>query len=234
MMVETFVEGRVKPPGRRAWIAGNEHAAGQPLLVFLDGELYLERVGAEAVLDTLQADGRLPPAVAVFVSSESQPARHTDYVCDPGYTRFLEEDLLPFVRGRHRGVDPSRTVLVGLSLSGLAAAYAALTARVWPVVICQSPSLWWEGERLTSGLPRVSTGSPKIWISVGDGETSSGVTHSPSGLFQGVSQLDACRRGADALRAAGYTVEYREFHGGHEAACWRDDLVLALPWATAV
>lgn len=233
-MIEAMVQSAVKPPGRKIWIKGDDHQAGQPLLVFLDAELYLERVGAEAVLDSLQAQALVPPTFAVFVSSESQPARHVDYVCDAGYARFLESDLLPFVHGRCPGVDSSKVVLIGLSLRGLAAAHAALTTSRFRAAICQSPSMWWQQERLTSSLPSSSATSPRFWISVGDAETTSGVTHPPGGLVQAVSQLDSCRRGADAFERAGYSIRYRVFHGGHETPCWRDDLMLALPWALSV
>jgi enterochelin esterase-like enzyme len=60
------------------------------------------------------------------------------------------------------------------------------------------------------------------------------VSHPPSGLRQETSQLDSCRRGAEALRAAGHTVSHRIFAGGHDPACWKKDLALALPWALSV
>lgn len=230
-MVEAFVHSTVKGPGRRVWIRGDDREPGQPLVVFLDAELYMERVGAVAVLDALQAQRLVPPAITVFVSSDSAVSRHTDYVCDDGYARFLAQDVVPFVRDRHQGIDVSTTVLVGLSLSGLAAAHAALTTNAFQVAMCQSPSFWWEHERLASTLPVPAAGAPRLWISVGDAETSSGIAHPPSGVFQGVSQLESCRRGAEALRRAGYTTEYRQFHGGHDALCWRDDLTWGLPWA---
>jgi enterochelin esterase family protein len=200
--------------------------------VFLDAELYLERVGAAQVVESVMAEGRIPSLKSIFVSSDSPAARHSDYVCDSDYSRFLTEELLPFVLLR----DPDASVpvaIVGLSLSALAAAHAALITRRFQAAICQSPSFWWNGEQLASSIPRAGSGATAFWVSVGDLETESGVSHPPSGLFQGTSQRDSCNRGSIALQAAGYSVSHRVFRGGHDPVCWRDDLALALPWATS-
>lgn len=232
-MDEGFVRSESKSPGRRIWSLGSRVGVPANLLVFLDAELYLERVTASQVVRRLEAEGRIPPVVSVFVSNNGPAARHSDYVCDVGYSRFLANDVLPFVLARYAEVDPERVVLIGLSLSGLAAAHAALTTGRFRAAICQSPSFWWEQERLASTLEGADSRSAAFWISVGDLETESKVSHPPSGLFQGASQRDSCDRGSRALQAAGYTVSYRVFQGGHDPSCWRDDLALALPWATS-
>jgi enterochelin esterase family protein len=230
-MDEDFVWSESKSPGRRIWSAGVRTGVPAALLLFLDAELYLERVSAAQVVRQLEDEGRIPHVVSAFVSSHDRTARHADYVCDLGYSRFLSEEVVPFVGARHPEVNPERVVLIGLSLSGLAAAHAALTTGRFAAAICQSPSFWWDNERLASSLPDAGSTSAAFWVSVGDRETESEVSHPPSGLFQGPSQRDSCERGAAALRAAGYRVSHRVFQGGHDPACWRDDLALALPWA---
>jgi hypothetical protein len=80
-------------------------------------------------------------------------------------------------------------------------------------------------------IERVSP--PGFWVSVGNQETERGVSHPPSGMLQQTSQIEACRRGCDALRAAGYNVNHRVFEGRHDPERWREDLVLALPWVTS-
>jgi enterochelin esterase-like enzyme len=66
---------------------------------------------------------------------------------------------------------------------------------------------------------------------VGSQETEAGLSHPPSGLWQGLTQVAGCLGTAAALRANGYRVSYREFDGGHDPEYWCDDLSLALPWA---
>jgi enterochelin esterase-like enzyme len=231
---EGFVPSSSKPPGRRIWTLHPGSRTPTGAVVFLDAELYLENVKAESVLRTLQDSASIPPVTAVFVSNESAVARHTDFVCAAAYACFLSEDLVPWVLKNHPELDRDRVVIAALSLSGLAAAHAALThSHHFRAAICQSPSFWWDDERFGASLPRATDASPAYWISVGNQETVHDVSHPPSGLRQHSSQLDACQRTCDALRAAGYNVNFRVFHGGHDPECWRDDLFLALPWIAA-
>ena len=205
---------------------------GQPTtaILFLDAELYLERVGAAAVVRRLQEHQAIPPAVAVFLSGGGAAARHEDFVCRPNYARFVASDLVGSVRKEHPGV--TEIVLAGLSLSGLAAGYVATRhPAVFRAAVCQSPSFWWDRGRFAEELPAATQGGPKFWISVGSWETEAGVSHPPSGLRQELTQIAGCVSAAAALRARGYSVSYREYDGGHDPQCWRDDLTLALPWA---
>jgi enterochelin esterase family protein len=228
---EEFVQSDRVPPGRRIWIAAPEGDSPRQTVVFLDGELYLDRVSAETVVDALGQRGLVPPLVSVFVSSDGPASRHSDYVCSERYADFLARDLLPFVARRAPVACTDAAILVGLSLSGLAAAHAALISVDFPVAICQSPSFWWKRERFAASVPEARKAVPALWVSVGDMETERGVTHPPSGLLQETSQLEACDRASRSLQAAGYLVSFRVFHGGHDPACWREDLALALPWA---
>jgi enterochelin esterase family protein len=233
-MDEGFVRSEWKAPGRRVWSVAPGAVAPAALLVFLDAELYLQRVAAAQAVRDLVDHGAIPPVATVYVSHGDAAARHTDFVCDDAYAHFLAEALLPFARHRVPAAASERVVLVGLSLSGLAAGHAALTAGRFRAAVCQSPSFWWDGERFAASLDPAGDGAAAFWISVGDLETESGVSHPPSGLRQETSQLDSCRRGAEALRAAGHTVSHRIFAGGHDPACWKKDLALALPWALSV
>jgi enterochelin esterase-like enzyme len=227
---EVFVLSTVKSPGRRVWKLYPESSRPSWATIFLDAELYIEGIKAVPVLQQLQESGTIPPTIAVFVSSSGAVARHSDYVCDPHYEAFLSQDVVPWVLSDHADVE-GRVVIAGVSLSGLAAAHAALThSDQFRGAICQSPSFWWNDERLRSSLPTVANSRQAFWISVGNQETGHSVSHPPSGLLQQSSQIDACQRVCEALTASKYHVNYRVFQGGHDPECWRDDLVLALPW----
>ena len=205
--------------------------AGRPTaaILFLDAELYLEKVEAAAVVRRLQQQRAIPPAAAVFLSHGGAAARHEDFVCRPEYARFVARDLVGSVREEHPGV--TEIAIAGLSLSGLAAAYAATRhPAVFRAAVCQSPSFWWEEGRFAEELLAATQAGPEFWISVGIRETEVGVSHAPSGLRQGVTQVAGCVSAAAALRGKGYGVSYREYDGGHDPGCWRDDLSLALPW----
>ena len=208
------------PPAGRAGVA----------VLFLDGELYLEKVGAADVVRRLQQRRAIPPATAVFLSHGGAAARHEDFLCRPNYARFIARDLVGSVRQDHPGA--TEIVIVGLSLSGLAAAYAATRyPAIFRAAVCQSPSFWWEQGRFAAELPPATPPGPEFWICVGSRETETGLSHPPSGLRQQLPQLTGCLSAADALHAKGYSVNYREYDGGHDPDCWREDLSLALPWA---
>jgi S-formylglutathione hydrolase FrmB len=65
---------------------------------------------------------------------------------------------------------------------------------------------------------------------VGSRETEAGVSHPPSGLRQGLTQVAGCLGAVAALRTKGYSVSYREYDGDHDPDRWRDELSGALPW----
>jgi S-formylglutathione hydrolase FrmB len=54
--------------------------------------------------------------------------------------------------------------------------------------------------------------------------------HSPVELFQKASQRDSVRRLAEKLEGLCREVHHKEFSGGHDMACWAEELPRALPW----
>lgn len=214
---------------RQVWTQSANTEAPQTAVLFLDTELYIDRVQAPAVMQQV-----CPHALAIYVSNNGAAARHVDYTCNPTYAKFIVEDVLPWVLRTHPTLEASMMVLAGLSLSGLAAADIGMRyPGRFSHIICQSPSFWWENERFrTQILPRPSKSSA-FWICVGELETQSGVSHPPTGLRQDSTQIEACEHTRDALMASGYEVSYRTYPGGHDPLHWKDDLALALPWSSA-
>jgi enterochelin esterase family protein len=212
---------------RRIWLQPPITAPAIRCVTLLDGELYLERVRAPAIVEKLQRDGNLPPTTFVYVSSLDAAARHRDFTCNEDYTSFLVHDVLPWIERSHGRFEWH--YLGGLSLSGLAAAFAILRyPGVFAGGLCQSPSAWWNGEWLTSSIANSSQG--RFWISVGDQEVQKDINHPPTGLYQGASQLDSVRRLNERLRETRCTVRSLEFCGGHDPLCWASELPAALRW----
>jgi enterochelin esterase-like enzyme len=212
---------------RQVWTQPANIASPQTAVLFLDAELYIDRVHAPAVMQK-----ECPHALSVYVSNNGAAARHADYTCNPTYAQFIAEELLPWVLLQHTTLYASKIVLAGLSLSGLAAADIALRyPDRFSHVICQSPSFWWENERFRKQISPRPQKHPAFWICVGDQETQTGVSHPPTGLRQNSTQIEACEHTCEALVQAGCTVSFRTYHGGHDPACWRTDLELALPWS---
>jgi enterochelin esterase-like enzyme len=219
---------------RQIWLSAAGEAAARGAILFLDGELYRDRVRAQDVVDALVADSEIPPVRCLYVSSTGAAARHADYTCRDEYAAFITRDVARWFAEQDVAARSGQIVLAGLSLSGLAAAHVALTYPApWRSVICQSPSFWWQDEAFRRQLPPAAPQHPPLWVCVGDAELSRDVAHPPSGLWQGETQIDACQRTCDDLARLGYNVRYRTYAGGHDPACWAADLRLSLPWALA-
>ena len=140
---ESLVRSVTKSPGRRVWTLPPPAGNASWSAIVLDAELYLDSVQAVPVLQQLQQAGSIPPLMGVFVSSKDAASRHSDYVCDSAYATFLAKDVVPWIRNHRTEGERHRIIVVGLSLSGLAAAHAALTfPDHFDAAICQSPSLW--------------------------------------------------------------------------------------------
>ena len=215
---------------RSAWLIEGPQR-DHSLCVLLDGELYRDNVDALAIFSMLTQRGSIPPMTLVFVSHGDAAARHADYVCDPKFARFIAEDVVSRARSRVPSLSAERHLICGLSLSGLAAAHIALLYPTrFPAALCQSGSFWWEPDafaRLAQERPPVGT---RFWLSVGDEETDTGVSHPPTGLFQGISQIDGVERARAVLEEHGGDVNFQRYRGGHSFEHWQAELGDALPW----
>ena len=121
-------------------------------------------------------------------------------------------------------------MICGLSLSGLQAAFTACRhPDVFSLALCQSGSFWWlaDNEILWPAT------NARFWLSVGDKETATNVSHPPTGLFQGISQIAGVETAAQRLSALGGGVRCHRYAGGHAAAPWREELGPALQWLLA-
>ena len=215
---------------RSAWLIEGPQR-DHSLCVLLDGELYRDNVDALAIFSMLTQRGSIPPMTLVFVSHGDAAARHADYVCDPQFARFIAEDVVSRARARVPSLSAERHLICGLSLSGLAAAHIALLYPTrFPAALCQSGSFWWEPDafaHLAQEHPPVGT---RFWLSVGDEETDTRVTHPPTGLFQGISQIDGVERARAVLEEHGGDVSFHRYRGGHSFEHWQAELGDALPW----
>ena len=218
---------------RSIWI--NEPAEpATHLLLFLDGEVYREKIAAPSLLAELGARGEIGPTLAVFISMGSPASRWLECPCNPRFARFVDEEVFPWLEELHpvvRGVQ--ERVVAGLSYSGLAAAYVALMApRHFTKVIAQSGSFWWNDGWLTRKLdPLRPQPMPRFYLSAGARETQTNLRHKED-VFQDISQLEGVRRFHAALIRKGAEAELAEIEGGrHEFETWRRDLPTALTWA---
>jgi enterochelin esterase-like enzyme len=214
---------------RAVWVQSGQSRSVTECLIFLDGELYGDRVGAPDIVHCLQSEGRLPPVDCVYVSAVDAAARHADLTCNESFADFIAGDLMRWIErtvGHHE-----RYTLCGLSLSGLSALFTALRhPAIFSGVLSQSPSAWWNDEWLANSLQEHDRAPGRFWLSVGNLERDENVSHPPTGLFQKTSQLDSCRRLAERLTGLCGELKFAEYFGGHDPQCWASELPDALAW----
>lgn len=226
LLTEHCTTGSTGEYTRDLWLMTAPTQETHRLCVFLDAEHYLRDMNCLPVISELMQNGLIPPVTCVFISHVSGEDRQRDYLWNERYARFIAEDVVAWCT-EQANIQATDNVMCGLSLSGLAGAQIALLyPERFPDVLCQSGSFWWLAQQELS-LPKTSA---KFWLSVGDEETETGVSHAPLGLFQEVSQIAGVEWAASRLQSLGATVKYRQYAGGHAIAPWREELPLALTW----
>ncbi|GAB3922943.1 esterase family protein [Kribbella albertanoniae] len=199
-----------------------------PLVISFDGASWL-RADISTTFANLVADHAVPPFVAVLIesingSAERGPERIRSLTHPDQFVAFVLGDLLPYLRTAHPATDdPTRTVLAGQSLGGLAAAHVAAVAPDqvgW--VIGQSAALWWPGDDVggISGAAVIAAYEAPIARSTKFFLTKFFLE---AGSEEG-DLLKANHRFHDVLQTAGHAVSFREYCGGHDYTCWQGGL----------
>jgi enterochelin esterase family protein len=229
MITEHSIASHWLSEPRKAWIHAGASGAAKDCLLFLDGELYIERVKAPERFREAQADRTLPASNCVYLSSVSAANRQVEYICNERFASFLATDIPQWIErevGRYE-----RLFLCGLSLSALQAVFTAMRAPgPFAGVLSQSPSAWWHDEWLASSLKPAGAKVNRFWLSVGTHEVQENVSHPPTPLIQTTSQLASVRRLAKRMTEAGHEIHSHEYDGGHDPVCWSAELPQSLAW----
>lgn len=203
-----------------------------PLLLAFDGGWALSRVPIQRLLDNLLADGRARPVVAVFVDNPTPQTRNVELPCNETFARFIEQELLPWVRGRYRvSDDPAEHFVTGASYGGLAAMWFGYRLpHIFGAVISQAASLWW-GPGFDLDIPRSAGGYAPGWLI----DQYSQSPRLPVRFWMEIGLLEhpalmiePNRRMKAVLESKGYDLTYSEPCGGHDTALWRGTLANAL------
>jgi enterochelin esterase-like enzyme len=194
--------------------AAFDPAQRHAVVVLLDGEECVQLMQVPDVLDHLNASGRIPPTIAFLV--DSQGTRDRDLVFSDSFVEFLADELVgEFAKRLGLRLDPKTTLIGGMSLGGLTAAYAAeLRPEVFGLVLSQSGAFWRahpdkpaEGGWLPGEIASRRSMNARYYLEVG--------------LFESESMIENNRRMRDVLRAKGNEVAYTEYNGGHDHVNWR-------------
>jgi enterochelin esterase family protein len=205
--------------------------ARYPLLIVHDGGDYLAYASAKTVLDNLIGRGEMPPIVAAFIHPGE---RLVEYADDPRHAAFVGSELVPALEKAYPLVGtPGARCLMGCSFGAVASLSAAWHAPTrFGRLLCQSgsfagaghgcrprPEPLWEPVRqfVQAFLAEPTLVAERVFVSCGTYES-----------------LICENRGlVPELERTGATVRFVESPDGHNWACWRDSLGIALPWLFA-
>jgi enterochelin esterase-like enzyme len=184
-----------------------------PAIFVTDGGEYLSLGLMHNILDNLIAEKRIRPLVAVFVDPRTDvrdsrtSMRMTDYAMSDTFVKFLVRDVRSRLMKKYRLThDPKETGIMGASLGGLIATYAAyVRPDVFGVCVSQSPAYWINNGAIFQLIER--GGKKPVRFSI-----DTGTMHD--------SQKDA-RAMRDLLLKEGFSVRYAESPEGHNWANWR-------------
>lgn len=222
---------------RRIWIytppdyaASSEQA--YPVLLVFDGGASLTAIPTHHLLDNLLADRRIRPHVGVFVDNATETSRNDDLPCSEPFARFVEEELLPWLRGKYRVSHAAEDhTVTGVSYGGLASMwFGHRLPHVFGTVISQAASLWW-GQGWNQTAPMSAQRFAPDWLI----EQYENAPRKPVRYWMEIGLLEhpqrmveTNRRMKAVLEAKGYDLTYSEPCGGHDYAVWRGTLGEAL------
>ena len=208
--------------GRQIWVytpALIDRSQSWPVLLVLDGEVWLKRHQLHLALAQLMQAGLIAPAYMVFIDSGGTEQRWQELGdSESDFGGYLSGQLLNWLKAHYAiSPNPADRVVIGQSLGALT---VLRTLVGYPQLIgsgiSQSASLWQEvlfNELNALDATARPLAGTRAWIEVGSQE-----------WILAPLQPKAVRQ----LRQAGMQVKDMVYNGGHDYACWRINLASAL------
>lgn len=212
----------VETLGRQIWVytpALISRSQSWPVLLVLDGEVWLKRHHLHLALVQLMQAGLIAPAYMVFIDSGGTEQRWQELGdSESDFGGYLSGQLLNWLKAHYAiSPNPADRVVIGQSLGALT---VLRTLVGYPQLIgsgiSQSASLWQEvlfNELNALDATARPLAGTRAWIEVGSQE-----------WILAPLQPKAVRQ----LRQAGMQVKDMVYNGGHDYACWRINLASAL------
>ncbi len=206
--------------GRQIWVytpAPISRTQSCPVLLVLDGEVWLKRHHLHLALAQLMDAGLIAPAYIVFIDSGGTEQRWQE-LGQSNFGRYLTGPLLNWLKTHYAiSPKPADRVVIGQSLGALT---VLRTLVAYPQLIgagiSQSASLWQDvlfNELNALDATQTPLAGTRAWIEVGSQEWILAPLQ-PKAVHQ--------------LRKAGMQVKDMVYNGGHDYACWRINLASAL------
>ncbi|QNP68742.1 enterochelin esterase [Streptomyces roseirectus] len=214
--------------GGRRTVRLHPVGGGGPLVLLLDGDDWLYLHPAMTAFDSAVAAGELPPVTLAFLPAKDRAA---EYTCRPELWEAVRDELLPLVAESGVPADASRLVVVGQSLGGLSALYAALEfPELVSRVACQSGSFWWTPEAVEAADPLGGVPGGALASRLRDGAQLGGLRVAFDVGEHEPEMLPHCEVVEELVLGAGAEVRVSRAAAGHDRAGWRGALVRDVGW----
>lgn len=220
-------EHLVYGPKRTIYLYHPPVNAPVPLMIVWDGLEFFNRMHLNLMLDNLIAEKRIHPIAVAFIKNGGPSAREIEYACNEYTLVFLMNQVMPMAAENLNLIDidgaPGAYGVTGSSMGGLMALYTgARFPRVFGNVLSLSGAFMWRSiDMVVFDLLEQGQRRPlKIWLDVG--------------VYDMPELLTANRRMKDMLVRRGYSMDYREYHAGHNHPAWRDEIWRGLEYLYGV
>ncbi|MFG2620768.1 alpha/beta fold hydrolase [Streptomyces sp. NPDC048507] len=217
--------------GGRRTVRVHPAGGGGPVVLLLDGDDWLHLHPAVTAFDAAVAAGDVPPVTLVFVPSKD---REAEFGCRPELWEAVRDELLPLVAECGVTADLSRLVVVGQSLGGLSALYAALEfPELVSRVACQSGSFWWTPQAVDLPDPLGGPVGGAIAARLRERPAPPGLRIAFD-LGEHETRMRAhCELVEELTARSGAAVRTSRSASGHDRAGWRQALLRDVAWALA-
>jgi len=193
-----------------------------PCIYVTDGGEYISLALMLNVLDNLMADKRIQPVVGIFVDPRTDPRnaqtsmRMLDYSMSDTFVNALLTELRPRLMKKYKlTTKPEHTAVMGASLGGLIATYAAYKhPEVFGLCAAQSPAYWWRDDAIIKLIQSGPQKQIKFYIDAGTIRDA----------------RDKAYKMKSILESKGNQILYREYPEGHNWANWRARLATILTY----
>ncbi len=226
------------------------------LLLINDGQ-DLERMGLEGLLNNLYEEGSINPVLCVGIhagierkmeyGTASQPDFKGRGAKAGAYTRFIFEELLPYIKATYHLPVIKQKTFAGFSLGALSALDIVWNHPTeFSMAAVFSGSLWWRSkdqydetyddntDRIIHQMIRKSSKRPALKFFFESGKLDEQRDRNQNGVIDSIDDtLDLITE----LRAKGYTNDEIEFllleDGRHDVETWGRSMPVFMKWAFA-
>lgn len=209
---------------RNLWIYDPITASETPknLLIVFDGAQYTDTIPVPEIIDSLYAEGKIPPTIMVGIDS---PDRFNEFNGNEEFAEFVTNELLPWIRQTFSvSHNPKNIALCGSSLGGLTAFYLGFKhPNLFGNILSQSGSL---------NRKKADNSDEAYWSVqyIYEQDLLPLQIYMNAGCLEVEALQEANALTYEALCQKGYSVNYQLFNGGHDVLWWRETFHFGLDY----